>query len=64
MTETLKQEIMTSISEEEHDAEKYRRMAEEAKKCGHNHVAGVLEDIACEECIHKKYLSEIIDGTF
>lgn len=60
MTEALKQEIMASISEEEHDMEKYRRMAEEAKECGYDCIAGVLWDIAKEEGTHKKHLSEIV----
>ena len=64
MTETLKQEIVSCISDEEHDTEKYKRMAEEAETCGCDRMAGVLRDIAKEEGSHKKLLSEMISGKF
>lgn len=59
MIDELKRKIEEAISEECRDKEKYLNMAEEARECGCDQVAGMLEDIAEEEGTHKKILKSI-----
>ena len=51
----LMQHIETAISDEQEDADKYMKMAEEADPA----YAPILRDIAHEELTHKKHLEAI-----
>jgi len=53
----LKAQIEVAIEEEQSDAEKYMKMAEEAD----DEYACILRDIAHEELTHKKHLQAIHD---
>ena len=53
----LKAQIEVAIEEEQSDAEKYMKMAEEAG----DEYACILRDIAHEELTHKKHLQAIHD---
>ncbi len=60
MNEELKSMIRQSAEEEQHDIDKYKRMADMAEEAGDNKIAGVLRDIAGEESSHKMLLKQIL----
>lgn len=60
MMDELKRKIEEAISEERRDKEKYLNMAEEARECSCDRIAGMLDDIAEEEDSHKTLLKQIL----
>lgn len=60
MMDELKRKIEEAISEECRDKDRYMDMADEARECGYDFAAGILEDIAEEEGTHKTLLKQIL----
>lgn len=60
MSDEFIKKVNDSISDENHDIEKYHQMSEEAKKCGCDCIAGVLADIAHDETTHRCLLEEML----
>lgn len=55
-----KDRLHEHMSEEHRDHDEYMKLAEEAEEEGCCHEAGVLRDIAHEESIHKRLLTEML----
>lgn len=56
MYDEIKEEVKDCIEDEKRDWHKYEEMAKEMRAAGHEHYAGILEDIAHDEEMHMKYL--------
>ncbi len=60
MNEELKSMIRQSAEEEQHDIDKYKRMADMAEEAGDDKIAGVLRDIDHDESTHKHLLEQML----
>ena len=60
MMDELIKMVKEHLREEEHDVDTYHTMASMAYEHDHEELAQVLNDIAYEESIHAKHLSDIL----